>query len=125
MRGQLRIDRAVAVDHQPGGLCPALGLDPQRLAGPHGTADEPAQHIASTLVARQDAGLVAQDEHGAAQVVGEDPQRPDQLGVGGALLDAGGAEAGDPLVDGSQRRGLVDAGRAIQDGQHPLRRCCI
>ena len=38
--------RAVALDDQLGRLCPALGLNPQRLAGAHGAADEPAQHVA-------------------------------------------------------------------------------
>jgi hypothetical protein len=56
---QLGVDRAVALEDQPGGLCPALGLDPQRRAGPHGPADEPAQHLAPTLVAGQNAGLAS------------------------------------------------------------------
>ena len=51
------------------------------MAGAHGTADEPAQHVAATLVAWKDAVGVAEDEHGAAQVVGEDPQCPLELGV--------------------------------------------
>jgi hypothetical protein len=118
--GELGVDRAVALDDQLGGPRPALGLDPQRLASAHSTADESAQHVTATLVARQDAGLVAEDEHGAAQLVGEDPQRPHELGAGGALVDGGGAEAGDALVDGIQRWGLVDAGSAIEDGQGPL-----
>ena len=91
------------------------GVDAEQPHRPHRTADQPAQHVTTRLVARGDA--IGDQHHRAAHVVGDHPH-PHVVGLVGAVPLA--AQLGGARDDGVDLVDLVDVVDALQQERHPF-----
>ncbi len=112
---QLRVGLAELVDDDAGEVGHELGLDAEEVAVADGLAEDAAQDVAAALVAGEDA--VADEEDGAADVVGDDAEGLvlDRVGAVGDAGELGGA--GD---DGLVEVGLVHGAGALHEQDEAL-----